>query len=1086
MFSPFPTRLYIDVGTGFNESQILSKRVHRNVEEIQFSTQHFGKIRDVRFDPIDDYLVLHLKKVIIYASQNYLYETNDYSTNAIFNIDGRMIFTTDKPQIVVHIFNNTIKGIVFQVHYEAIGKETIQHIRNAYEESRLQDREKIFECIKDNDSNIEKTRALETDFIKNATRLQLLEDERVFLKRSLEAERQIHIGLLNSRSWKLMAPIRYLSLKCTIFRHYMKTIAYHLNREYIIIRKSGLFHDADYLKKNPDVESLGIFPISHYLSYGAKEGRSPHPLFDPDYYRLQNPDLAISEINPLVHYITVGAGQGKDPHPLFRTDFYLLHNPDVTDSGMNPLQHYLEIGSKEGRSPHPLFDPDYYRLQNPDLAISEINPLVHYIINGNFNKSNPHPLFHTAFYLNRYPEVTESKINALVHYVTKGAANGFNPNPLFDSIYYLRCNPDVDAAGVNPLAHYVQSGSVEGRDPNPLFDSVYYKMRIQDANKWNKTLLEHYQSKGWKSRKSPGPIFDPDFYLERYPEIVRSGMDALTHYLESGVFEGRSPNHFIERLTQKPKISILVPIYNVEERFLKETISSVKRQIYSNWELCLVDDCSDKKYIRRFLQEVSENSEKIKIKYLDANSGISNASNEAASMATGEYLALLDHDDVLTMDALYGVVKAIKEYDADIVYSDEGLIDIEGRYLDSIFKPNFSPDLLLSHNYITHFLVFKKTLFDEIGGFDSRCDGAQDYDLVLKLSEKTLKIHHISKVLYFWRKSASSTSLNPANKSYADDAGKRALENALIRKEIEGKVVKANLPFFYRVKREISGNPLISIIIPFKDYPEFLKNCIQTILHRTNYSNFEIIGINNGSKQEETFTLMKDLCAVDSRVGFFPFPAPFNYSKINNFGVSLASGEILLLLNNDVEILNSDWLEALLEHGQRDDVGAVGGKLYYPNQTIQHAGVIIGIAGFAGHSHRHVAKEAKGYANRLMCIQNVSAVSGAMLMVKKQIYVESGGLDEDNLRISLNDIDFCLKLRQKGYLNIFTPFCEAIHHESISRGYEQKPEQKLRFLKEIKYFQHKWKKILEDGDPYYNPNLTLEGEDFSLKRKPKG
>jgi GT2 family glycosyltransferase len=496
-----------------------------------------------------------------------------------------------------------------------------------------------------------------------------------------------------------------------------------------------------------------------------------------------------------------------------------------------------------------------------------------------------------------------------------------------------------------------------------------------------------------------------------------------------------------------------------------------------------VDDGSADEEIKRILLEYASQNKKIKIKVLPQNQGISNASNEAAALAEGDYIGLLDHDDLLSMDALYEVVKAINEYGADIIYSDEGLIDEAGRYHDSIFKPDFSPDLLFSHNYITHFMVFNKTLFQEVSGFRSICDGAQDYDLVLRLSEKAEKIHHIPKILYLWRKSESSTSLDPSNKDYADFAGKRALEDALFRRNIVGSVEKGNIPFFYRVKRKIIAEPLISIIIPFRDQPVHLKKCIQSILSKTRYSNFEILGIDNGSELEETSVLMKNLEKEDTRVKFLSFPGVFNYSRINNYGVSEASGRILLLLNNDIEVLNFDWLEALLEHAQRDEVGAVGGKLYYPNQTIQHAGVIIGIGGFAGHSHRHMKKDAKGYGNRLNCIQDVSAVSGAMLMIKRKIYVEIGGLDEDNLSVALNDIDFCLRLRQKDYFNIFTPYCEAIHHESASRGYEETPERKMRFQKEIDYFRNKWRKMLSEGDPFYNRNLTLQREDYSISHQ---
>ena len=531
----------------------------------------------------------------------------------------------------------------------------------------------------------------------------------------------------------------------------------------------------------------------------------------------------------------------------------------------------------------------------------------------------------------------------------------------------------------------------------------------------------------------------------------------------------------------RPKISIIMPVYNVDRIWLEKAIESVLNQLYENWELCVADDASTKKHIKQTLERYSKKEERIKIKYLEENHGISGASNEALRLVTGEFVGLLDNDDELTKDALCEVVKAINENGFDIIYSDEALVNKSGKTHAIHFKPDFSPDLLLSHNYITHLLVVKKSLFQEIGGFCSKYDGAQDYELVLKVSERTTKIYHIPKVLYHWRSIPGSTSENPESKSYADKAGKEALEAALDRRKIVGNVLYTNTRFYYRVKRDLHYHPLISIIIPFKDEPEYLKSCIAAILDKSSYQNFEIIGISNNSGRNETLEVMTDLQEADKRIRFYEYNIPFNYSKINNYAVALAGGEHIALMNNDIEIISTDWIESLLEHSQREDVGAVGGKLYYADDTIQHAGVICGIAGFAGHSHRHFNRKEAGYFNRLMCIQNVSAVTGALLMVKKRLYQDVGGLDEKNLGVGLNDVDFCLKLRERGYLNIYTPYCEAYHHESVSRGYEDTPENMARFNKEKVYFQWKWKDLLANGDPYYNPNLTLDREDFSIR-----
>lgn len=537
-----------------------------------------------------------------------------------------------------------------------------------------------------------------------------------------------------------------------------------------------------------------------------------------------------------------------------------------------------------------------------------------------------------------------------------------------------------------------------------------------------------------------------------------------------------------------PKISIIMPVYNVDRVWLKKAIASVTAQPYENWDFCIVDDASTEKHVKNILRKRSKKDKRIKVKFLKENKGIADASNEAALMASGEYLAFLDHDDEITINALHEVVNAINLSKADVIYSDEDMIhslDTERTkkrkfFFDVHFKPDFSPDLLLSHNYVTHFLVVKRSLFFEVGGFSSKYNGAQDYDLTLKLTEKTEKIYHIQKVLYHWRIIPTSASVNPATKPEAVDAGRAALEAALKRRGILGNVVKTNSLGHYRVIRELLRKPLISIIIPFKDQPILLKNCVEAILDKTDYRNFEIIGINNNSTEAKTFEIMTDLQKADNHMRFYDYNIPFNYAKINNYAVDLAGGKHVVLMNSDIEVINADWLNALLEHSQREEVGVVGAKLYYPNDTIQHAGVILGIAGFAGHSHKHFSREEPGYANRLMCIQNVSAVTGALLMVKKELYEKAGGLDGECFSVALNDVDFCLKLREMGYLNIFTPYCEAYHHESASRGYEDPPEKKARFKKEIQYFRERWKDVLAEGDPYYNPNLTLEREDFSV------
>lgn len=534
-----------------------------------------------------------------------------------------------------------------------------------------------------------------------------------------------------------------------------------------------------------------------------------------------------------------------------------------------------------------------------------------------------------------------------------------------------------------------------------------------------------------------------------------------------------------EKIRETVFFSVIMPVYNVDPIWLHKAVNSVKEQWYGKWELCIVDDNSTNEQTISYLRSL--NHPKIKIRFLDENRNISEASNEALKLATGEYIVLMDHDDELTVDALWEVSKVILEKKAEFVYSDEDKIEMDGRYTEPHFKPDFSPDMFLSQNYISHLCVIKRALIEKVGGFRCGFEGSQDYDLYLRVLEQTDKIIHIPKVLYHWRKIPGSTAAEFSEKSYAQEAGKKALEAALTRRGLTASVENGKLPGTYRIRYYISGEPLISIIIPFKDKPELLSLCINSILSKSTYRNYEIIGISNNSTEKETFDIMKRMSEKDKRIRFHEYNHPFNYSKINNYAVkNYARGEHIVLLNNDIEIITEEWLETLLEFSQRKEIGAVGAKLFYANDTIQHAGVILGIGGVAGHSHKYFPRTANGYFSRLQIVQNLSAVTGACLMVKRELYDLVGGLDKENLTVAFNDVDFCLKLLEKGYVNLFTPYCEAYHHESVTRGHENTVEKQERFLKETAYVIKRWSSYLK-ADKYYNENLTLKDENFGYR-----
>lgn len=576
---------------------------------------------------------------------------------------------------------------------------------------------------------------------------------------------------------------------------------------------------------------------------------------------------------------------------------------------------------------------------------------------------------------------------------------------------------------------------------------------------------EHFELRGRQEIASGARLYIPGF------PSARNGVGQETA-------DPEQCRKDIARWSRQPRVSIIMPVYNVEPRWLEAAIRSVKQQIYPNWELCIADDCSTRPETLTVLRQIDDS--RVKVKFLESNQGIAGASNAALALATGEYVAFLDHDDELTSDALYHVVKAINDHNPDLIYSDEDKLSLEGYYLEPHFKPDYSPDLIFSINYICHLSVYRKTLLNQAGYYREGFEGSQDHDLVLRALDHTDRVHHIPRVLYHWRMIPGSTAAKYDSKNYAWEAGRRAIGDTLRRRGIAGEALLGQYPGTYRVKRTIQGQPLISVLMPFCDQPDLLRHCLDSILERTTYPNFELLGVSNNSVEPETFAVMEHYSTADRRIRFLRHDVLFNYAAINNFAVSRAEGEHLLLLNNDMTVITPDWLEALLEHSQRPEVGAVGAKLYYPDDTIQHGGVIIGIGGIAGHSHKYAQRYDPGYFSRLHLIQNLSAVTAACLMVKKSLYQAVGGMDEQHLAVAFNDVDFCLRLREKGYLNVLTPYCELYHHESKTRGYEDTPRKKQRFAKEIAYMRKRHAGVLENGDPYYNRNLPLDREDFGM------
>lgn len=592
------------------------------------------------------------------------------------------------------------------------------------------------------------------------------------------------------------------------------------------------------------------------------------------------------------------------------------------------------------------------------------------------------------------------------------------------------------------------------------------------------------------------------FRIKRYGSISNLKKKIISKIIERkayrsyGTLSMPTPEEIkTQKETVFPKnilFSILVPLYNTPEVFLREMIDSVVSQTYENWELCLADGSdADHAYVEQIVKGYGD--DRIRYERLTENLGISGNTNKCFEMAKGDYIGLFDHDDILHPTALYEYMKVICDKGADYIYCDE--TTFSGKSIDHMitlhFKPDFAPDNLRANNYICHFSVFSKELVDKCGTFRTEFDGSQDHDMILRLTKAATNIVHVPKILYYWRSHAGSVASDINAKSYAIDAAKGAVAAHLTACGFSGFKIESSRAFetIFRIRYALTGHPLVSILIPNKDHTEDLRRCIESITDRTSYDNYEIIVIENNSVTDEIKDYYETL-KMHPRIKVVSYEGAFNYSAVNNFGASFAEGEYIILLNNDTEVITRNWIEELLMYAQRDDVGAVGCMLYYPDYTIQHAGIVLGMGAHrtAGHSHYKMAKENLGYMGRLCYAQNVSAVTGACLMVKKKLFDEVGGLSED-LAVALNDVDFCLKLRKKGLLNVFTPFAELFHYESVSRGTDVTEEASRqnaeRYNRECDLFKEKWRAELDKGDPYFNPNFSLDYSNFVLAGNPK-
>ena len=648
----------------------------------------------------------------------------------------------------------------------------------------------------------------------------------------------------------------------------------------------------------------------------------------------------------------------------------------------------------------------------------------------------------------------------------------------FDRDFYLSEHDDVRASGEDPLIHFQTFGRSEGRTFR-VFDHKWYLGAYADVRAAGKNAYDHYREYGASEGRRARYIVSEFTF----------GRNERSDYA-NWLFEHKAllldASNSASQLTVGPLISVVMATFNTPERYLRDAIGSIQAQSYQTWELCIADDASTDERVAAVLEEFSASDPRIKFVVRPVNGHISAATNDALAIATGEFVAFMDHDDVLEPEALSAVASLVKDSpDVDIIYTDEDKLNDGGERYDPYFKPDYNYELLLAQNYFNHLTVIRKEHIGAVGGLRLGYEGAQDHDLVLRVLERTqpARVAHIPRVLYHWRAASGSTALAGGEKSYTVGAGRSAVEDHLNRIGVAAIVGMApGNCGHYRVRYQLSQPlPWVTVIIPTRDRHDILGICLGSLLTRSKYQNFDVIVVDNGSSDPETFDLFAR--QPRDRVQVIRVDEPFNFSRLNNIAAREAKGSVLCFMNNDIEVKSPDWLDEMLSFAQRPDVGCVGARLWYPDMTLQHGGVVLGIGGVAGHAHKRIERGARGYFCRAVHHQSFSAVTAACLLVSKSIFDEVGGLDED-LAVAFNDVDFCLRVRQAGYRNVWTPYAELIHHESASRGLEVTSEQQKRFQSEAEYMIRRWGEALQT-DPAYNPNLSLFHEDFSYSWPPR-
>ena len=654
---------------------------------------------------------------------------------------------------------------------------------------------------------------------------------------------------------------------------------------------------------------------------------------------------------------------------------------------------------------------------------------------------------------------------------SKGKLADLRKSIYFDEPWYLKTYPDVAEVGMDAVEHYFLHGAREGRDPGPYFSTRDYQAKHPETSANGQNPLLHQIKPDWRflSKVKLATVLD---------EITVGDRVAIKKHIAA--------------FAQYPFISVVMPVYNTPEKFLRQAVASVQAQLYPHWELCIANDASTDQCVASVLEELAEHDSRVKIVHRATNGNISAATNSAMQLAAGEFIALLDHDDLLHETALYEIAAEINAYpDADVIYSDEDIIDGNGKRSGAYHKTDFNPELLLGQNMVSHLGVYRHSLVKKLKGFREGFEGSQDYDLILRVwaVSSINRIRHIPAILYHWRQGTSTRSFSENRLEQCTQSARKAIHQFLDGRITGAKVLPVKGHESYsRIQYQLPvPEPLVSIIIPTKDRADLLKVCTHGILNKTSYKNLELLIIDHQSSKAETLSLFAEL-KMDRRVRIISFTGDFNYSAMNNQAAEVAQGTVLALLNNDIEVIDAEWLSEMVSHVVRLDIGAVGAKLYYPDYRIQHAGVVVGLGGVAGHAFHQQPRRTRGYSCQAVLTRAVSAVTGACMVIRKSVFDEVGGFNAKNLPVAFNDVDLCLKVQAHGYRNVWTPFAELIHHESLSRGAENTHEKKARFKKEAEYMRETWRDVIEN-DPFYNPNLTLiyqnhEKSEISRRKRP--